>query len=56
MPEQMLVFASMPARVTRALRRWSGTAASAIRVPGVRVDEQRGVVAGGEAQFGAALA
>ena len=52
----MLVFASMPAWVTRALRRCSGTLASAIALAGGRVEQQRRVVPGGQAQFGAPLA
>ena len=55
MPRQMLPFASMLTRVVRALRRCSGTASSADRRAGDRVDQQRRVVAGGQAELGPAL-
>ena len=55
MPRQMPAFASMLTRVVCARRRCSGTASSRQRRAGGWIDQQRGVVAGGQPQFGPAL-
>ena len=55
MPRQMLPLASMLTRVIRARRRCSGSASALDRRAGHRVDQQRRVVAGGQAELGPPL-